>query len=262
MTNEICHMIWIGSEQSFNIINKKCIQSFIFNNFNVQLWSFNKEIQINGTTPRDLYDIFDPKKITTTYHSNLILSDTIHKNVLLSDIARLLIIKKEGGWYFDCDAFNLKDQSEYKKLRANNSVFIKDKHNNVINGIYFLQQRVADQIFSNYDVSYFTNLNEKNYYWGTFGSGIMNKIVINDSNILPTELFLPIDYTEFDLFLHRKHNKHLMRKVKTAFQIHLYGSTFNSKKIDLNKIDKLSFLYNIINSDLYNINDIYFKLSK
>lgn len=112
---ETAHFFVEGKMTDFYI---KCISSFVANNFDVRIWSYEK-ITFPSATWEDANKILSTDLLNKIKYEHQDYTDAQSSAIAFSDLFRLELLYQEGGWWFDTDVFCLKDELEFKRLRKN-----------------------------------------------------------------------------------------------------------------------------------------------
>ena len=150
---EIANFFWHGELTQYEIA---CYQSAIDNDFDVNVWSFQKlENLPAGAVLKDASEIL-PEENLHLYKQPHPFDGTDQRNqdystiAAFSDVFRIKLLKERGGWWFDSDQFTLKNQQEFKNLRQNKKFclcfdYINSNYMSI--GVIYFDQEVANMCY-------------------------------------------------------------------------------------------------------------------
>jgi hypothetical protein len=154
---------------------------------------------------------------------------------MFSDAFRIMALRQFGGWYFDTDCFCLKDQSEFKKLKQDKNIVIAyEGKNNWYAGsaiLYFKNYEIANLFCADFEkccVEYNYEFPE----WALAGPRLVSQTIINNNlsnEVLSSETFYPINWTEMELFIDKNLINTAKEKSKNSYVTHVWNSQLNQK---------------------------------
>jgi hypothetical protein len=181
------NFFWNGN---FSLYEYACVASFVKNNFKVNVFTFDRNLNLpSGAILRDAGEIL-PKSELHAYT----LSGIKGCMAGFADAFRLHLLKKAGGWWFDADVMCLRDVTAFRQLVTNKPVPISAGFQNrkyVSNAVLY-----ADD--SHFVDALLTQLkkNGKDVIWGKNGPELTTKIM-TDLGYLnyadPVSTFYPFD---------------------------------------------------------------------
>jgi mannosyltransferase OCH1-like enzyme len=248
MNREIANFFWYGELSKFE---KACITSFVKNNFEVYLWSYNN-LSVPGAISRDAKEIF-PEEDVFKYKINSSVYDSKHASIaIFSDIFRYKILELYGGWWFDSDCYCLKDQNEFKKLRDKKKLVLGLESVGYLagNGLIWADKSVST-IISNNAEKLCKDLNYQIPYWGITGPGLVTETAIKlnlESSILPINYFFSIQINQDYLYTDPKHIEFAKSLIKDSFVTHIWKIRWKSRNIDKNNPPTNTLLYEFVNN--------------
>tara|TARA_A100001015_G_C14940994_1_gene692528 strand:+ start:351 stop:1220 length:870 start_codon:yes stop_codon:yes gene_type:complete len=233
------NFFWHGKELS--IYETACLRSFIKNDFNVVVYSFKK--------------MNLPKKVISK-NANIILKKSEIKKFIhggkkgclaaYSDKFRILLQRKNLGWWFDLDIICLKHSKKFLKLEKNKKLVIGYETKNKVNTavLKINKSYIADEILNKIKkIGY-------KFSWGKIGPILLNDFISEkkfEHEILSKNFFYPINYKNVELLFNPKKVKKASHLTKKSFTIHLYNQIINRIGIPKNILPpKNSYLYNEI----------------
>ena len=231
------NFFWHGRELS--IYEIACLKSFIRNGFNVVVYSF-KKIRL-------------PKKVLSK-NANLILKKSEIKKFIhggkkgclaaYSDKFRILLQKKNLGWWFDLDILCLRNLKNFKKLEKHKKILIgyetEHKVNNAV--LKINREKITNDLLN--------KIKEQGYKfeWGKIGPILFNDYLHNnnlETEILQNYYFYPINYKNIEIFFNPKKTSMALKLTKKSYTIHLYNQIINRIGVPKNIMPpKGSYLYN------------------
>jgi len=240
MNQQVANFFWHGP--SFSLYEKACISSFVKNNFEVNVWTFNEFDVPKGVNLKDA-SVF--LKITDI---NKFTQDGVKGSLAaFSDAIRYHILNNCGGWWFDTDCFCLKDEKDFASLTTNKKVIAGWEDHKNINGavLNFLDKRLAQHSLSLLE----DICKNKNYIfnWGDIGPKLITSLINltgNQNDILDSNYFYPVHYKDTLAFFDSAVTESIDYKTKNSFVVHLWNEIIRKQNIDKNIMpEKNSFLY-------------------
>ena len=107
MKKIIAHFFWHGN---LSLYEYSCIGSFVKNDFDVIVWSYDKLLLPPGAKNKDANDVLS-KELLFKFEMP---KGNLGSIAAFSDLFRLEVIKKFGGWWFDTDCICIKDQKFFQ----------------------------------------------------------------------------------------------------------------------------------------------------
>ncbi len=230
------NFFWHGKELS--IYEIACLKSFIKNGFNVVVYSFKKIPLPNKVISKNANLILKKSEIKKFIHGG-------NKGCLAaySDKFRILIQKKNLGWWFDLDIICLKDSKSFLKLEKNKKIIIGYETKNKVNTAVLKINDISiiKEILNNIkQIGY-------KFKWGKIGPILFSQYISNksiDSEIFPESFFYPINFKNIELLFNPKHFKLATKLSNNSHTIHLYNQIINRIGIPKNILPpKNSYLY-------------------
>jgi hypothetical protein len=119
---EIANFFWHGD---LSYMQKKSLQSFVKNDFFVNLWSYSLYTDLPaGVVLKNAEEILDSSWLEKHAFQDSNRSLERNRIALFSDIFRIKVLESIGGWWFDLDCFCLKNASDFKELSLKNPFVI------------------------------------------------------------------------------------------------------------------------------------------
>lgn len=235
---QVANFFWHGD---LTIYEVACINSFVKNNFVVNLWSFNNFNlpSVNFCNIEQFYKLSDIQKFSQDGKQGSL--------AVFSDAVRYHILKKFGGWWFDTDCFCFRDQSDFFQLTQDKKIVAGWEDSTNINGavLNFVDSELAGKAFD-----LFTEIStEKNnsFKWGDIGPKLITQLIKEnnlESNVQPYNYFYPIHYKNtLDMFDESKFVE-TSTSCKNSYILHLWNEILRKKKIDKNIIPNNKSLIN------------------
>ncbi len=233
------NFFWHGSELS--IYEKACLRSFLNYGFKVVVYSFERIKLPYNIIYKDANKILKKSEIKKFIHDG-------KRGCLAaySDKFRILLQKKNLGWWFDFDIICLKNSKSFNKLEKNKKIIIgyetKYKVNNAVLKINNLN--FSDEILK--------EINKIGYKfrWGEIGPILLNNFLKKKnfkSEILNEKFFYPINYKKIEILFNPKKIKDAIRLTKHSYTVHLYNQIINRIGLPKNILPpKNSYLYNLM----------------
>lgn len=243
---EIANFFWHGN---LTFYEYKCIESFIKNNFVVNVWSYADLSLPPGANLCDAREIL-PQDHLTKYKQqhflNVHTSDATEYASLaaFSDAFRYTLLARRAGWWFDCDVFCLKDQTEFTRLKQNKTIVAAGQRELNFNKfdcgcavLYVKDFEIGKLCYDELQTRCISN-NYSFSDWAYIGPGLLESIIkkynlVNELN--PQEFFYPITWEEMQLLIDADQIDKARDRTKDAYCLHLWNS-------------QLSQVYNLKNS--------------
>lgn len=227
---EIAHFFWCGDLNDM-VIN--CIKSYVKNNFDVKLWSYEKHF-IDGAESLDASLIIPKEKII--FNKNFILSFNYKNHSItgveaFSDIFRLLLLSKYDGWWFDSDSFCLKDQSDFKKIKKDNTAIIPfvvyEKKMVPSNTNIYIPKEIAENVieYLNYYIAH-PESSTRGIDYIKYGSSFISFLIENADicyKKINPYVFSPIHWDNINEIYNPKFTDKLIELTKNSFSVHFYN---------------------------------------
>lgn len=246
---EIANFFWHGDLSLFEI---KCMQSFIRAGFHVKLWSYTN-LSVEGAESCDARLVLPQEDLTrySQYHENL--KDSAHCSIAaFSDAFRYTLLRDFDGWWFDTDCYCLKNVNEFIKLRQNKDIVTGLQiDGNVACGVIYVDKSIATSAVNDLNATCIAY--GYNVPWGSIGPGMMKSIIEKNTlhnQILPSEYFYAIDYTEMNLFCEKEFFTTGVRRIKNSYVTHIWDTFIKMNSIDKNDPPIGSLLYNLLNDKI------------
>ncbi len=233
------NFFWHGSELS--IYEYACLRSFLKNDFNVVVYSFEKIKLPNKIKFKDANKILKRSEIKKFIHGG-------KKGCLAaySDKFRILLQKKNLGWWFDLDIICLKNSKNFYKLEKNKKIVIGYETKNKVNNAVL---KINNLNFTNEILKEINNIGYQ-FKWGEIGPILLNNYLKNNkanNEIFAEKFFYPINYKKIELLFNPKKIKSALKLTKQSFTIHLYNQIINRIGLPKNILPpKNSYLYNLM----------------
>jgi len=234
----VANFFWNNSKLS--IYEHSCINSFIKNDFEVNVYSFVKIQLPNKAKLKDASEILNKNEIKKFIHGG-----RVNCLAAFSDKFRIELQKKNLGWWFDLDVTCLKNSKYFYKLDKKNKFIIgmetQDKINNAV-------LKINDSILLK-EISKKINNAGYNLKWGEIGPDLITKI-LKEKKIFyksqPQNKFYAINFKNYNMLILPKYKKIVKELTKTSLVIHNYNQILNRFGIPKNIMPpKNSFLYEI-----------------
>jgi len=251
MNREIANFFWYGELSKFE---KACITSFVKNNFEVYLWSYNN-LSVPGAISRDAKEIFPEKDVFKYKIANVDNYNSRHSSIAtFSDIFRYKILELYGGWWFDTDCYCLKDQNQFKKLRDKKQVVLGLQSVGsfffAANGVMWADKNVSAKMSNNAE-KLCKSVNYELPYWAVTGPSLVTNTVLElglESQILPINYFFAIQMNQAYLYTDPKNIEFAKSLIKDSFVTHIWKMEWASKNIDKNNPPVNTLLYEFLNN--------------
>lgn len=239
---EIANFFWYGKPLS--IYEIYCLKSFVKNNWIVNLWTFDKNINapglVNICDAGIFYQIDDIQTFTQRGKQGCIAA--------FSDAFRYKVLQKYRGWWFDTDCICLKNQSEFFTLSQNKRIVAGyENGRGDINGAAL---RFVDSNLSNLALEMMERkLVERNrsISWGEIGPKLITKLVLENNlytDILSKEYFYPLHCKHALDAIDPNKTESLEKITKNSYVYHCWNEMLTRGNVDKNNMPvEGSFLY-------------------
>ena len=222
------------------------INSFVNNNFTVNLWTYgnksfpklSKKVQIKDAT-----EIL-PIKLLNSLNQNFQKANYSS----FSNLFRYKLLDVYGGWWFDTDCFCLKKVEEFEGIISGQEYVLGLERENYVGSavMYFKENNLLKNIE---DEAYrLIKKNNNKLKWGEIGPDLITEIVISKgliNNMMEPEFFFPISPNEISK-LFTSNTKIINDNITDkALVCHTWNEMF--RKYNINKTifpPKDSFLFN------------------
>lgn len=228
MIKEKAHFFWHGPPLS--IYEIFCIRSFLKNNFDVHLWTFEHINAPSGVVLENAGRFYSRDYIQTLTQAGV-------KGSLPSFASafRLELLSEVDGWWFDTDCFCLRDQSDFKNLAESRQITAGWEDEKQINNgvLHFGDKDIAKKAKILRDE--IVNYRNKNLEWGDIGPRLITMLVKNNNleeDILDTNFFYPEHYTRALDALDPEKTKLLFKKTEDSYLYHYWNEIFRRNNVD------------------------------
>lgn len=235
---QTAHFFWQGE---ISLYEYNCIQSFQSNGFNVNVWAFHDLNIPAGAQLKSASKIIKEDKL-----NSFTMDGKQGSLAAFSDYFRLLLLKEEGGWWFDTDCICLRPAEEFKKLTEDSSFLVGlESPDYINNAVIFSTSTIIDTIIKDADELCVRNNN--NFAWGEIGPKLMTSFVNKNNlfkNVVSQEYFYPIHYKEALSILDPAQILNVEEKIKNSYTLHLWNEILRKKSINKNEMPPVgSFLH-------------------
>lgn len=213
------------------------LKSFLKNNFQVNVYSFNKIKLPRGVNLRNASKILPKNEIKKFIHQGVKGCPAAY-----ADKFRIELIKKNKGWWFDMDILCLKNASEFYKLEKKDIIIGLETDDFVNNAVlkisnFELLNEISKEISN---AGYIIK-------WGEIGPKLITKILKRNNyfkKALDKNYFYPINFKNFDYLILPKHYSKAKKICKKSFTVHNYNQIFKRFGMPKNILPpKGSYLY-------------------
>ena len=228
------------NNKKFTFYEYACVNSFVKNNFDVNVYSYENIKLPKNAKLKDASKIISKKHIYKYNHQG-------KKGCLaaFADKFRIELLKKDNGWYFDTDVMCLKNSSHFFELEKNNKIIIGlETNNNINNAVLRINDTILlDTISKRIDDMGFT------FNWGEIGPKLLTSILKETKQFsfaLKQYYFYPLNYKDnFKILLLPEFNNKAIEITKNSYVCHNYNQILTRFGIPKNIMPpKNSFLYN------------------
>jgi hypothetical protein len=236
--SQTAHFFWQGE---ISLYEYNCIQSFLLNGFNVNVWAFHNLNIPPGAQIRSASKIINEEKL------NSFTMDGREKSLAaFSDYFRLLLLREEGGWWFDTDCICLRPAEEFDILTENSSFLVGlESPDYINNAVIFSTSTIIDAIIK--DANEVCVKNNNSFVWGEIGPKLMTSFVNKNNlfkNVLSKEHFYPVHYKEALSVLDPNQILNIEEQTKDSYTLHLWNEVLRKKSINKNEMPPVgSFLH-------------------
>lgn len=234
----VANFFWAFPPISF--YDEICIESFVKNEFQVNLYTYDQNIKINGVNIINANEIIDINEVNKYNFSGYKSSPYSG----LSNEFRYLLMNKNKGWWFDTDVFCLKHAKFFDDLDKVNQKFIAGFEKNRDVNVAVLKINESKIIHALLEE---LKIKKKKLKWGELGPALFTK-VLKRYNLIdlsqPKNLFYSINYENFMLPLLSTKKLETENLLKESYVCHLYNEIQRRHGIPKNILPpKNSFLY-------------------
>tara|TARA_B110000483_G_C18150763_1_gene525334 strand:- start:465 stop:1334 length:870 start_codon:yes stop_codon:yes gene_type:complete len=234
----IANFFW-SDEKKFTVYEYACVNSFVKNGFQVDLYSYDKIKLPKGATLKKASSIINKKDLRSFVHDG-------KKGCLaaFSDKFRIHLMKNVRGWYFDCDILCLRNVKQFLDLEKDNDIIIGlETKNNVNNAILKIENKKILEII----LSEIKKMGYK-FKWGDIGPNLITKILKSENKFntaIDQKIFYPLNYkSDFKLLLLPGYDQTINNMTKDSLTIHNYNQILTRFGIPKNIMPPMnSFLY-------------------
>jgi hypothetical protein len=237
------HFFWHGN---LSLYEYGCISSFVKNNFNVNVWSYDQLKLPNGATHMDASKVLS-KDLLFNFEMP---KGNVGSIAAFSDLFRLEVIKNFGGWWFDTDCICLRSEEEFRVINNYNNLVAGWENDKIINNaVISMTPALAKTCIDK--VNILSKENKNRFKWGETGPSLITSTVKENNlfdEILPSSAFYPINWRNALDALDPNKTDTIETESKNAYVYHYWSEIFSR-----NKINKLilpqygSFLYKHFN---------------
>jgi hypothetical protein len=227
MKKQIAHFFWHGK---ITLYEYACIGSFVKNNFEVNVWSYDNLKLPTGAINKNAAEIL-PKEMLFNFEMPRGNAGSL---AAFSDVFRLTVIKEKGGWWFDTDCVCLKSQDEFVKLTNDVDIVAGWEDNKTVNNaVIFMSRDLIEKCLGKLKKLCLKNKNI--FEWGESGPLLITELVKENnlnSKILPPEKFYPLYFKYAIDALDPSMTLKIESLTKNSFVYHYWSEVFNRKKIN------------------------------
>ena len=250
------NFFWEGTLTDYEVAS---INSFVRNDFSVNLWTYNKNSFSEITTEVKIKDASEILSIDLLNKLTQNLQKANYSS--FSNLFRYKLLDVYGGWWFDTDCFCQKNVLEFEKIVANRDYVLGLERKNYVGSavMYFTDTKLLKQIENQaYEL---IKDNKYRLKWGQIGPDLITDVVISKGlihNILDPTYFFPVPPNEIGKLFTPNLEKNEEITISNSFVCHTWNEMF--RKYNINKT-----IYPPRNSYLFNqfdINKIKYKSEK
>jgi len=241
MNSNVANFLWVNN--ALSLYENKCIESFVRNGFQVNVYSYETIEVPDGATLKDARVIL-PESSVYSYTQ----AGKKGNLAAFSDAFRYELCKKRAGWWFDTDVFCLKDVKEWQELAERNTekVVVGWESGSLINGAVIL----SDSVLFDEKIAQHLHTIGKEFPWGEIGPRLITKVVdelgMYDS-VVSESYFYPINFNEFSKLFDPEENEYCQSKIENSYCVHLWNEFFTRSKIPKNVAPPNNgFLYKLL----------------
>ena len=256
------NFFWEGALTEYEVAS---INSFVRNDFSVNLWSYSKNSFSEISTEVKIRDASEILPIDLLKKLTQNLQKANYSS--FSNLFRYKLLDVYGGWWFDTDCFCQKNVVEFEKIITNRDYVLGLERENYVGSavMYFADTKLLNQI----EDKAYELIKENNYRlkWGQIGPDLITDVVISKKlidNILDPTYFFPVPPNKIGKLFTPNLEKIEENTISNSFVCHTWNEMF--RKYNINKTiypPKNSFLFNqfhINNIEYRNERKIYSKL--
>ena len=256
------NFFWEGALTEYEVAS---INSFVRNDFSVNLWSYSKNSFSEISTEVKIRDASEILPIDLLKKLTQNLQKANYSS--FSNLFRYKLLDVYGGWWFDTDCFCQKNVVEFEKIITNRDYVLGLERENYVGSavMYFTDTKLLNQI----EDKAYELIKENNYRlkWGQIGPDLITDVVISKKlidNILDPTYFFPVPPNKIGKLFTPNLEKIEENTISNSFVCHTWNEMF--RKYNINKTiypPKNSFLFNqfhINNIEYRNERKIYSKL--
>jgi hypothetical protein len=244
------NFFWEGILTNYEVAS---INSFVNNNFKVNLWTYSQNSFSKISNEVEIKDASEILPINLLNSLNQNFQKANYSS--FSNLFRYRLLNVYGGWWFDTDCFCLKNVSEFEKIIYGREYVLGLERENYVGSavMYFTETELLENI-ENYAYEVIKKNNNK-LKWGEIGPDLITEIIVSNgliNNILNPDYFFPIPPNNISKLFDPNIE---MNYLKDAFICHSWNEMF--RKFNINKEifpPKKSFLFN-----QFEINQIKYK---
>ena len=244
------NFFWEGVLTDYEVAS---INSFVRNDFSVNLWTYSQNSFSKISTEVEIKDASEILPIDLLNKLNQNLQKANYSS--FSNLFRYKLLDVYGGWWFDTDCFCQKNVKEFEKIIPNREYILGLERENYVGSavMYFTDTKLLKYI----EDKAYELIKENNYRlkWGQIGPDLITDVVISKElidNILDPTYFFPVPPNEVQKLFNPNIEKNEENAINSSFVCHTWNEMF--RKYNINKT-----IYPPRNSYLFNqfdINDI------
>ncbi len=249
---------WMGELSFYEIAN---LNSFCKNNFKVNLWTYDKELESIGLSNQ--INVKDARLILDEEFLYKFNQGSQKSNMSsFSNIFRFELLSKYGGWWFDMDCICIKNVNSFINLAIeNNFVIGRERKDYTGSSVLFFKEK---DVLNNLIDTTWERINKNNYkfYWGEIGPDLITEIILEKNLMTETfdeKYFYKVSPGKFYKFFQNNNldNNKLEQILADSYVAHTWNEMFNRYLIKKTKLPpKNSFLYQHIKSNIYDLSNI------
>lgn len=213
----IANFFWAYAPIS--LYDQICVKSFVNHGFETKLYTYDKNIKIEGVDTLDANEIINEQEVNKYNFSGYKSSPFSG----LSNEFRYLIMNKNKGWWFDTDIFCLKNVRFFDELDNKNLKFIAGIEKN--NEVNVAVLKINDEEIVK-DLLNELKIKKNKLKWGELGPKLFTKL-LKKKDLLkfaqPKNMFYSINYENFMLPLLPKKKLETEELLKNSYVCHLYN---------------------------------------
>ena len=234
------NFFWEGVLTNYEVAS---INSFVNNNFEVNLWTYSQNSFSKISKKVKIKDASEILPINLLGSLNQNFQKANYSS--FSNLFRYRLLNVYGGWWFDTDCFCLKNVNEFKNIISGREYVLGLERKNYVGSavMYFTETDLLENIENQaYEV---IEKNNNKLKWGEIGPDLITNTVISNgliNNILNPDYFFPVSPDNISKLFEPNID---MNYFKDAFICHSWNEMF--RKYNVNKEifpPKNSFLFN------------------